>query len=64
MLQWFGGPMKKFFSFTAMLPPLCAAYMHHSFADGKTAPAAVFAVLAATLLVLPEPVADDKDKKK
>ena len=56
--------MKKFFSFTAMLPPLCAAYMHHSFADGKTAPAAVFAVLAATLLVLPEPVADDKDKKK
>ena len=55
--------MKKFFSFTAMLPPLCAAYMHHSFADGKTAPAAIFAVLAAALLVLPEPVAV-KDKKK
>ena len=63
MLQWLGGPSKKFFSFTAMLPPLCAAYMHHEMKDGKTAPAAVFAVLAAALLVLPEPT-PAKEKAK
>jgi hypothetical protein len=58
-----GGPLRSFFKFTIMLPPLCGAIMHHGLEDGKVAPAAVMTVLAFLLLVLPEPKAEATAKK-
>ena len=60
------GSLRSFFKFTAILPPLCAAYMHYELKDGKHVPAFVMAVLGLGLLLASEPTgaAQSKSKKK